>query len=426
MDTIRSNPAEGPPAAAVVRPRSQLGVRARGTLARLALPAPASVQSPQRARAPRRPAHALLPLALAAALSPSALAAQLPDDLASATGEAVYQASCANCHGADGRGTDPALLAFEEEVPDFTDCDFAAREPDADWVAVAHEGGPVRGFSEMMPAFRGALSPEQLQRVMDYIRTMCTDDAWPRGELNLPRPLVTEKAYPEDEWVVAASLPIDGSGQGGAEFVYEQRFGPRSQWEVAIPYEWERGERGEHGRGGRARLGEVEIAVKHAFFHSSESGSIVSVSGDVHFPASADPKATEPRGASMGGFLHFGQLLGEDSFLQGQTGARVPFYDGGELRAYGRLVLGRSFSSGPWGRSWTPMVELVANRALGSDDAETYADLVPQMQIALNTRQHVLANVGVLVPASARRGRGTRLVSYVLLDWFDGGFWEGW
>lgn len=65
----------------------------------------------------------------------------------------------------------------------------------------------------MMPAFRGALSPEQLQRVMDYIRTMCTDAAWPRGELNLPCPLVTGKAYPEDEWVVAASLPIDGSGR---------------------------------------------------------------------------------------------------------------------------------------------------------------------------------------------------------------------
>lgn len=361
---------------------------------------------------------------MAAALSPP-LAAQLPGDLASATGETLYQASCANCHGADGRGTDPALLAFEEEVPNFTDCDFAAREPDADWVAVAHEGGPVRGFSEMMPAFRDALSPEQLQRVMDYIRTMCTDAAWPRGELNLPRPLLTEKAYPEDEWVVAASVPIDGSGQGGAEFVYEQRFGPRSQWEVAIPYEWERGESGE---GRRARLGEVEVAVKHAFYHSIESGSIVSLSGDVHFPASSDAGATEPRGASVGGFLHFGQLLGEDSFLQGQTGARAPLYDGGAWRAYGRLVLGRGFASGPWGRSWTPMVELVANRALGSDDAHVYADLAPQVQIALNTRQHVLANVGVLVPvsASARRGRGTRLVSYVLLDWFDGGFWEGW
>ncbi len=368
------------------------------------------------------PAWPLAALSLLALAAPADAQAQLPDDLASVPGDVLYQASCANCHGADGRGADPALLAFEEEVPDFTDCDFAAREPDADWIAVAHEGGPVRGFSEMMPAFRGALAPEQLERVMQYIRTMCTDADWPRGELNLPRPLVTGKAYPEDEWVISATLPMDGTGEGGAEFVYEQRFGPRSQWEVAIPYEWERREDG----GGRARLGELEISVKHAVFHSHESGSIVSVSGDLHFPASSDPEAAEPRGASAGAFVHVGQLLGQDSFLQGQAGTRVPMYDGGSARAYGRIVLGRSFASGTWGRAWTPMVEVVADRAFGGDDAETNADLVPQLQVALNTRQHVLANVGLLIPATARGGRRTRFVSYVLLDWFDGGFWEGW
>lgn len=81
------------------------------------------------------------------------------------SGQSLYDASCANCHGLDGNGLEPALLAFEEELPDFTDCDFAAREPDGDWIAVAHEGGPVRGFSEMMPAFRGALDEEQLGRI---------------------------------------------------------------------------------------------------------------------------------------------------------------------------------------------------------------------------------------------------------------------
>ncbi len=384
---------------------------------------PAAAISAQSARAPGSASQLSTPslLVFVTFLSQPALQAQLPDDLSSASGEILYQASCANCHGADGRGADPALLAFEEEVPDFTDCDFAAREPDADWIAVAHEGGPVRGFSEMMPAFRGALTPEQLQRVMDYVRAMCTDANWPRGELNLPRPLVTSKAYPEDEWVVSASLPADGAGPAAAEFVYEQRFGPRSHWEIAIPYEWKR-----EAGGGRAGLGEVEVAVKHAVFHSLESGSIVSVSGDLHFPASDEPAATESRGASIGAFLLFGQLMGGDSFLQAQAGARVPAHDGGSARAHGRIVLGRSLSSGKWGRSWTPMVELVANRVLGSRDANTSADVVPQLQIALNTRQHVLANVGLLVPVTAREGRRARFVSYVLLDWFDGGFWEGW
>ena len=109
-------------------------------------------QGAERSRPPAAPSRlatprlaTLPPLALAAALSAPVAQAQVPDDLVSAPGDVLYQASCANCHGADGRGADPALLAFEEEVPDFTDCDFAAREPDADRTAVAYEGGPVWG-----------------------------------------------------------------------------------------------------------------------------------------------------------------------------------------------------------------------------------------------------------------------------------------
>ena len=114
------------------------------------------------------PAASCLGLAASAVLQfflADPASAQLPygvngADLADASGEAIYANSCANCHGLDGTGVEPSLVAFEEEIPDFTDCDFAAREPDGDWIAVAHEGGPVRGFSEMMPAFRGALTEE--------------------------------------------------------------------------------------------------------------------------------------------------------------------------------------------------------------------------------------------------------------------------
>ena len=54
--------------------------------------------------------------------------------------------------------------------------------------------------------------------------------------------------------------------------------------------------------------------------------------------------------------------------------------------------------------------------------------LVPQLQVSLNTRQHVLANVGVLIPVGEAPGaeRPVRLLAYILLDWFDGGFFEGW
>lgn len=45
-----------------------------------------------------------------------------------------------------------------------------------------------------MPSFSGVLSAGEL--AVAHSKAFCADRAWPQGELNLPRPLVTEKAYP--------------------------------------------------------------------------------------------------------------------------------------------------------------------------------------------------------------------------------------
>jgi len=367
------------------------------------------------------------------------VAAQLPAGsvgagLADAPGEAIYAASCANCHGLDGRGLAPSLVAFEEELPDFTDCDFAAREPDADWIAVAHEGGPVRGFSEMMPAFRGALTEEQLGRVMEYIRTLCTDPNWPRGELNLPRALLTEKAYPEDEWVVEIGVDLAGDGAVEGTYVYEQRFGPRSQIEVVIPYRWWRsGDDGEAGDEAPAAegvghgLGDLVLALKHALYHDLAAGTIVSVMGEVILPTGDHDGDPGPRGSEVEAFLALGRLLPGDAFLQAQAGAAVPLNADAASEGFGRILLGRTWTEGKWGRAWSPMLEAQVKRDFESG-AGMRLDLVPQIQVSLNTRQHVLGNVGVLIPVGREDGERPplRLLAYLLLDWFDGGFFEGW
>lgn len=360
-------------------------------------------------------------LTAAFVLVPAVEGQSVPQDLSGLSGEELYLASCANCHGADGTGVSASLLAFEEEMPDFTDCDFAVREPDADWIAVAHEGGPVRGFSRMMPAFGGALTPEQLQEVMTHIRTQCTDPNWPPGELNLPRGLVTEKAYPEDEWVVEAGADIEGDGSASSAFVYERRFGPRSQIEVKIPFGWSGSPSGNWTSG----LGDAVLGVKHTVYHSGAAGRIFSVAGEVILPTGDEAAGFGAPGTKVEGFASFGQILPADAFLQIQTGIEAPLYDAGENEAFGRFGLGFTRTEGPWGRAWSPMVEVQAKRDLESG-ATTRLDIIPQMQFSLNTRQHVLANIGLLIPATQTSGRSTRLLIYVLLDWFDGGFFEGW
>src|ERR1044072_19876 len=131
------------------------------------------------------------------------LAAQTATELKLKTGKQIFEAACAACHGVDGKGQPQSPLGFEPPAtfPDFSDCSSSSREPDSHWSAMIHEGGSNRGFSPIMPSFREALTTVQIRRVSEYVRTLCADRSWPRGNLNLPRPLFTEKALPEDEEV---------------------------------------------------------------------------------------------------------------------------------------------------------------------------------------------------------------------------------
>ena len=366
-----------------------------------------------------------VPPALAAALVTLTALAARPVDAAphpdsDRTGREIYEATCAACHGMDGTGAARSQVGFDAPLPDFTDCSFASREPDADWVAVAHEGGPVRGFDHTMPAFGGARSVAELQAAVDYIRTFCGDPSWPRGELNLPRPMFTEKAYPEDEAVWTVGSSTGPSSVISNELVYESRFGARSQWEVVVPYQLHPGRTG--GWGG---LGDVAVGVKHALWHSSESGSILSIAGEAILPLDDAADGAGSGTTFFEPFISFGQLLPADAFLQVMVGGELPVdTERAETETFWRAALGKSFQSGRFGRVWSPMVEVLGARAL-EEGAATHWDVVPQLQVTLNTRQHVMANLAVRLPVDDPV-REPEVLVYVLWDWFDGGFFEGW
>lgn len=369
----------------------------------------------------------LLAVGFPGALAPQSAPAPDGTDYAAMDGKALYDAACANCHGVDGAGAARHFVAFEEPIPDFTDCNFASREPDADWVAVAHDGGPVRGFSRMMPAFGGMLGPQELQRAMEYIRTLCGDDDWPRGELNFPRALLTEKAYPEDEAVWEVNTPLEGgTGSVMNTLVWEQRFGVRTQIEVLVPFGLQQRGGSEPGAddwiGG---MGDLTLGVKHVLHHSLERGSILAVAGEVKLPTGKEEDGFGSGHTVWETFVSYGQALPLESFLQFQGVLELPATSDAPDEGVLRAALGRTFTSGQWGRAWSPMVEVQGKRELESG-GEWGWDLVPQLQVTLNTRQHVMVNLGVLLPLTDADMRRTRLHFYILWDWFDGGFFEGW
>ncbi len=91
-------------------------------------------------------------LLVAMVVALAACGTSLPDD---ATGEEVYTAVCARCHGADlAGGVGPALGAGTE----------VSEQPDDYYVQTISRG---RG---RMPAFGSSLTEHQIDRVIEYLR----------------------------------------------------------------------------------------------------------------------------------------------------------------------------------------------------------------------------------------------------------------
>lgn len=338
----------------------------------------------------------------------------------------VYTAACAACHGHDGTGLPASRVGFDTPLPDFTDCFFATREPDPDWFAVAHQGGPVRGFGHLMPAFGQALEDGQIEMAVQHIRSFCPDEAWPSGDLNQARPMFTEKAYVEDEMVFTVGTAVERPYAVTGELVWEQRFGQRSQIELVVPFgavDMPASE--EDGGGWGGGLGDVAFGVKSVVLGALSTGTILSGLVELVLPT-----GMEEEGVGGGAFvfepaLLFGQSLGPAGFIHLQAGAEIPFEKEGTNEVFWRAVYGYTFSQGRFGRAWTPMVEVLGSVDI-EDGAEPHWDIVPQLQVALNTRQHVMLGLATRIPLEQGNDRPVGIWVYLLWEWFDGGFGEGW
>jgi len=334
----------------------------------------------------------------------------------------LYDSACAACHGEDGNGRSAEELAFEILPPEFTDCEFASREPDPDWFAIIHEGGPVRAFDRMMPAFGNALTRDEIWAILRHVRTFCTDNNWARGEFNLPRALFTEKAFPEDEAVVTTGFDTGDSNAWEIEFLYEKRFGPRGMVEVAIPL----GGANPPGTSSVSGLGDASVGYKYNFYHNLASGNIFSGGIEAILPTGDEDDGLGKGTTIIEPFITWGKILPSDMFFQAHMFMEFPTDSAFDDEIGMRLAFGKTWTTGgEFGRAWSPIIEVLAARDLASG-ADTNIDLVPQFQVALNTRQHILLNVGARIPVNNTADRDTQIVMYLLWDWFDGGFFDGW
>ncbi len=326
----------------------------------------------------------------AAAILALGLAMQAPAD----SGEALYQSWCSSCHGANGRGEAKASVHTEVPPADLADCATSTAEPEERWIAIVRDGGASVGLSMDMPAFGEGATPEQIRAVVRYIRSLCHEPGWPPGELNLPRPFLAEKAYPENEVVVTAH----GRGQ---ELIYERRIGRRFQVEGAARTLAD-------SAGGFAG---VTAAFKYNVWHSLARRALASVGLEVTPPWGLQPTwEVEP-------FFAYGfNPGGGATVIQGEIIApweETKGLAGGELRLGVGQQIGRV----------VPMLE--AGWSVPREGQQTLA-LFPQFWVQLSRLGHVAASAGLELPVAGPDPHRAKLVAFVLWDFGDAPLLKGW
>ncbi len=295
----------------------------------------------------------------------------------------MWDAWCARCHAQDGSGriAEPTVTI---EPMDFTDCKVTSPEPDADWERAVAKGGPGVGLSPQMPAFEDSLTPEQVVGFVSHMRGFCKDAGWPSGNTNFPRPIITEKAFPENEFLI---LPAISHDRDDVEIkaLYERRLGKRSMFEIGVPTT-------------NSGVDELEVAVKHALF--TNSTSIFSLGFETAL--SRDTAVFEP-------FISAGTMLG-DWYLQGQLKGELPADRARAERAFVyHAYLGRDTGLAP--TTWTIGIELNGeNRELA---------VTPQVRKGLTGTGALAASVGAMIPINERQERGVRWVGYLLWEYLE-------
>jgi hypothetical protein len=273
-----------------------------------------------------------------------------------------------------------------------------------------------------MPSFSEALSEKQIDQVIRYLRGFCKDPHWPRGELNLPRALVTEKAYPENEVVISSAVNARGAPGIESHIIHEQRFGVKNQLEVDVPIQFQ--DQNHLWYGG---VGDVTLGLKREIFSNLRTGSIFSLQGSLLLPSGSRAHGFGNRSTTFETFAAFDQLFPTNTFIQFQTGADLPRHtDSAPQSVFWNTAVGQSFGEERGlGRLWSPMVEFLAEKELFTG-ARTNWDVLPQMQVTISKRQHVRGDLGVRVPVNNTSGRSVQVMFYLLWDWGDGKLTEGW
>ena len=180
---------------------------------------------------------------------------------------------------------------------------------------------------------------------MAYMRGFCKNVHHdPLGELNLPRALVTEKAFPENEIVVSTAASASGAPTWTTDVIDERTIiDARTQLETDIPVNY-----ADQNHNWTEGLGDITLGVKREIFSSLRTGSILSVQGGFLLPTGDSKRGFGAGTTQFEPFAAFDQLFRENTFLQfrGRRGPSVR-HECGAAQHVLAIHGGTGYGSGP-------------------------------------------------------------------------------
>ena len=317
----------------------------------------------------------------------------------------MFDAFCAVCHGQDGRGQveNPAITSAPM---DFTDCAVATPEPDGDWELVIARGGLAAGLSSEMPSYGAALSDPQIAVLIGYIRGFCTEPDWPIGTMNFPRPIFTEKAFPENEFLLLPEFSDsdDGVAEFGLQAIYERRVGRRGHVEVRVPFASVMASAERH-----SGVGDVTVAGKYVVNTDRAMTRITTVGLEVSLPTGDEADGLGQGTTVFEPYLAFGTSIG-DLYLQTQLKVESPANDPVSEAEFGYNVY-VGFDLSEFLTTWTLGLEL------NGEDRDLA--LTPQLRKGLTRTGAIAVAAGLQIPLTNRDIRQARWVGYFLWEYLD-------
>jgi mono/diheme cytochrome c family protein len=94
------------------------------------------------------------------------------DAAAIAAGQAIFETSCATCHGPAGEGDGPAAKTLDPKPASLADVAMMQDLSDGYLYWRISEGGQMEPFNSAMPAWKEGLSEQEIWQTISFVRSL--------------------------------------------------------------------------------------------------------------------------------------------------------------------------------------------------------------------------------------------------------------